>query len=669
MRPQVNRLDAQSAKAFSGSGIDRSRPLRFRLDGRIISGFSGDTVLSALIASGVDTLGVLRQSPIGLTMGASPAIAYASLAADPQQALPMDRTPAVDGAELVILRGPRRRSPLSGLFQPGRSLGLKLDDPHALDRPWGGFQGMAGTASDVIVIGGGVAGMSAALAAARSGLSVILIEARPHLGGNSGLFGTQEGEDAPEANMARLSAATHAHDAITVLTRTRAFAMRPGLVRVHDVDVSGPAPQGRVRELEATHIVIATGSLERLPILPGNRLPGVMSSMDSYELAAHYGIWPGRSALVATSSSPAYRLAMLAQDAGIKIDRILDSRPRPNSRFVEFTKAYGIRQFPGTVPEAVATTTSGPLEVHFGSEDGPGVTVDRVVLCGGWQPNLTLWHVAGGLSQWSLERHRLEAQGSMENVVLAGSAAGYLTRRGCIQSGHDAMDQLLGRKRRPVDDPILDPLYETPDDPAPVSPRSAANAPAFLDHGRELLQRPAARKRSWRPALFGAEPSGLPALSEAPQPLAICDIAAGVDLGLIPADSAGIVAQERVALISLAPQLPQSDSSDFIAPALDSIPRYLAGRFENQALALLVPAETRLIETGALIYRSSDTKSPLNAIGVILRPCESGAVALVAGSALRPGMRVTVRDQGRPVPARLEKWTSGPALGGLAGAP
>src|SRR5690606_32167462 len=165
---------------------------------------------------------------------------------DPQQALPMDRTPAIDGAEFVILGGHRRRGPIARLFQPGRSLGLPLDDPHALDRPWNGFRGMEAPAGDLIVIGGGVAGMSAALAAAGLGQSVTLVEARPHLGGNSGLFGTQEGEDAPEAGMARLAASVRASDAITVLTSARAFALRRGLVRLHQVDSDGAIAQGRV---------------------------------------------------------------------------------------------------------------------------------------------------------------------------------------------------------------------------------------------------------------------------------------------------------------------------------------------------------------------------------------------------------------------------------------
>src|SRR5690606_6676948 len=112
-----------------------------------------------------------------------------------------------------------------------------------------------------------------------------------------------------------------------------------------------------------------------------------------------YGIWPGRSTLFATVSSPAYRLAMQASDAGISVPRIIDSRLRPQSRFLEFSKAYGITLASGTIVTDVAATAPGLLVSLQLSMDGyhrdePAMVVDRLVACGGWQPDLTLWHMA-----------------------------------------------------------------------------------------------------------------------------------------------------------------------------------------------------------------------------------------------------------------------------------
>lgn len=655
MRPQINRLPENAPKGFAGIAIDRTRPLRFRLDGRIVSGFAGDTVLSAALAAGIDTVGQHLDSPIGLTSRAHPAISHASLANDPQFALPMARTPAQDGAEFVTF-GVERSRGMARLFQPGRTLGLKLDSAHPLSRPWRTIPGAADAAPDLLVIGGGVAGLSAALAGARAGLTVTLVEARGFLGGHSGLFGTQEGEDAPEESMARLSAEVEATEAITVLTATQVFSIRPGLARAHRIETAPGTSRGRVIEIAAERIVIATGALERLPIFAGNRLPGIVGCLDAYEMATRFGVWTGQRAIVATSSNPAYRLAMLASDAGIGIGRILDARPESASRFIAFSRAYGIVQSPGTVVASAGTARAGGLlSVHTESRHGVTLATDRLLVCGGWQPDLTLWHIAGGASAWDAGRGRIEAQGRLDSIALAGSAAGYFTRRGCIQSGADAVDQLLGRERRAVDDPIVDPVHETPDGPLAIAPPVSEGAPTYLDGGIGLMERPAeaARKRRfafWRPAA----PGGLTLLSEAPQALAVNEVAAGVDLALIPAEAAGIVAQERVASVPLSVEQELPGPDTWVPIEATEIPSFLLGRYGPEArLVRIIPSEARILEAGALIFPDSDARHPFQSIGVVLRHDPAGAVGFVAASAATTNYPVTVREKGQIVRAQI----------------
>lgn len=636
MTSNRHRLDASPSHPLDGRAIDRRRPLQFRLDGRVVTGFAGDTVLSAALAAGITTVGTRNGRPLALSLRHAPSIAPAVLAKDPQRALPMERTKATDGADYVTLAHRPKRTALARLLRRGaESLGLDLDRTNALARPWLGMIGEPGPQADLVVVGGGVAGMAAALAGAQHGLRVVLVEAAPQLGGASLLFGRQDGEETPALEIARLSEAVGKSDAITVLVDAEVFAIAGGMVRLHQVQLHDSLPTGRVLDIRAAHIVLATGALERLPVFPGNRLPGITLSLEAFHLAFRYGIWPGRSTLFATVSSPAYRLAMQASDAGISVPRIIDSRPRPQSRFLEFSKAYGITLASGTIVTDVAATAPGLLVSLQLSMDGyhrdePAMVVDRLVACGGWQPDLTLWHMAGGASAWNAASARLEPLAGPEGVVLAGSSAGWLTRQACLASGADAVRALLDQPRQPVEDRLIDPLYETSDGPSPIGAQpSEDKEPAFLDAGRHYLEWPRHAPSRW-PTWWPWQPHPVAwSLANTPQPLAITDIAAAVQLGTIPPSSAGIVAQERVAMIVLDRTPPAAAR----VPAAPLPPAYLAGRYRGAALWVVAPEDRRLLEPGALIHANADHSDPLAAIGVVLRIIDGTAIAWVRGAA------------------------------------
>jgi sarcosine oxidase subunit alpha len=666
MIKQPNRLAITTRHQFAGSLIDRSKPLKFRLDGRIIEALAGDSVLSATLAAGIDTVGQRSGWPMALSARFAPPIIATQHLDEPLRALPMARVLVTEGADYRTVANPaQRHGLLTRLLRPARSLGLKLDGGQSLTQPWLDSPIEAELHYDLVVVGGGVAGMAAALAGHKAGLSVILLEAASVLGGHSRLFGTQDGEETPDQSIERLSSAV-AKVGIAVQLGAEVTALRPGLVRAHIVD----AVEGRAVLIHAPRIVLATGAIERLPVFPGNRLPGVMGALEAFELASRYGVWPGHTALIATASSPAYRLAMLASDAGVAVTRILDTRPQPQSRFIEFAKAYGITMAPGLVP-ASANAAKGKgitLASHLsaGRQNTPDaqITADRLIVCGGWQPDLTLWHMAGGHSHWNAQTHRLEPQAGPSGVALAGSAAGYFSRHAAIDSGADAINMLLGRDRKPVREVIIDAIHETPDAPCPISPlTSEAAAPTMLDGGLRLVERPntATKARSWRkkPRLWS--------LADTPQPLDITAIAAGVQLGAIPADSAGIVAEERVGMVVLGTSA--ATPSKPVTPPL--VPAFLAGRFgEDAELWLVAPVEARMLEAGSLIHRSSSDNNPQHAVGVILRTTDKGAIALIAK---QQKQTLSLRDHGRAIAIRqvapyVEGMDLAAALGGNASA-
>jgi sarcosine oxidase, subunit alpha len=669
MKAQPNRLAVDKRHQLGGTSIDRSTPLRFQLDGRPVHGFKGDTVLSALIASGIDIVGDHGGHPIALGARCAPAIAFAALANDGQRALPMDRTPAIDGADFRMLSpglaGSRASRLLSRLRRPAGSLGLDLDRPRALSRPWLDNPAEETLTSDVVIVGGGVAGLSAAIAAAHAGRSVILLEAGPVPGGLARLFGTLEGEETPEHSIARLTAEIAATNAITVITRAEAFAIRPGVVRAHVVTTDSGTAFGQVVDYRATAIVLAPGTVERRPLFAGNRLPGVYGIAETFERACRYGIWPGKTALFATVSSPAYRLAMLASDAGVGIGKIIDARPHPQSRFIEFCKAYGITQSPGMVPahaewlgssQGLKTALHPALDgVSYMDEPAP-VTADALIACGGWQPELSLWHMAGGQSRWNGQHCRLEPHGEVPGVALAGSAAGYLSKQACLQSGDDAVRKLLGEHRSSVVEHLIDPIYETPDGPTPVSgPAAFAQPAAYLDDGSSLISRPSLPRQDWRRFLPFAAAAPSSSLADQAQTLSVCDVAASVQLGAIPPASAGLVAQERTPFPGdLVEAAREAQVPDHRGEPPMLLPPFLAGRFgPNPALWTIMPTEPRHLDVGALIYVNSDQTDPRQAMGVIVRAEGAVAIGLIGKIGATAGEGATLRDQGRPISVRL----------------
>ena len=657
MKEQPYRL-ASDARHFAGTAISRNRPLKFKLNGQTISGFAGDTVLSAVLASGYDAAGLRSGPPIGLTQRHAPPIFPSAHHRDPARALPMERTPATDGAD-YLTPGASRISKLGlamSRLRGSRSLGLNLDVPATMQRPWlhGGAE--IGPEADMVIVGGGISGMTAAVAAAKAGLGVILVEASLHLGGHARLFGSQEGEETPDQSIMRLVAAIAQDQTIVVMPGTQAIAARPGAVRVHAVTVIDGKPVARTQDLHAPHIVLATGVIERLPIFAGNRLPGVTTTLEAYGLASQFGVWPGKTALLATVTNAAYRLAMLAADGGVEVSRIIDGRPAPQSRFIEFAKAYGITMAAGTIPGA-ATLAAKQRQIsltpqsafHHLPQAEPALVADRIILCGGWQPDLTLWHMAGGESSWNEGTRRLDpVLGGPPGMALAGSAAGYLSGHACLKSGKDAVAQALSRRRRIVEERLIHPMYETPDGPTPIAANAQADAaPAFLDSGQSYIERPEQQRVRWPGWLPFVKSTQAWSLADMPQPLAIADIAAGTQLGTIPAQSAGIVAQERVALIPIAtgPRTTATapDTSHYLVPG------YLAGRFGTGSITCAIaPLEKRRLEVGALVYADADENCPFKAIGVVVRVGDSGAAALFAASA-QSAPTTYVREDSRSI--------------------
>ncbi len=637
MNPGNCRLEQKEDRLYSGQMLDRSRPVQFTLDGETFEGFSGDTVLSALLANGVDTFGHFRGEPVALDDRLHPPVAHASERSKPAAALSMNRTPIFDGMKLVSLAEADTKSTGLGqnLHRTWRrlrhrlpsSLGLDPETVSPFPGPWTEVEPETVLSADLIVVGAGAGGLSAARAGAACGWSVLLLEQMATPGGDASFFGSVEGEArAPDVISGMMQDLT-GDKRVSILTFTEVLSVSGGLLRAHQTLVEGDRPRARVIGFRAPRVVLAPGAHERLPLFAGNRLPGVTGARAAHRLAASFGVWRGKKTVINTASSAATQVALQAADLGVEVLKLTDSRADPHSHFFDFAKAYGVLLATGLRVRGVEQTEQDQLEVSF-ELSGAGkaaaaesLTTDRLLVCGGWQSDLTLWNMAGGNAAWDPDRQQLRAKGEIEGVSLAGWCQGATGITSCIQSGEEAVARLSGTRVSGHTFPPPSRKMESDDGQLPLS-RPVEDSPrCFLDNGYSFS---VLSPRSDKPGLIaralglGEKETGLELRA-----LSLNDVSAKVILGEITPGVAGDFAKERC----VTPGLPDTVSDRPASPpnrsptpnSVVTPPEFLNGRFGSEAGLVELQSTLGLgLEPGCLIFRSSNQSRPEQAIGVVL---------------------------------------------------
>ena len=181
--------------------------------------------------------------------------------------------------------------------------------------------------ADVVVVGGGIAGLTAAEAAAASGVRVLLIDENPVLGGIADLTAGSAGEANLSAHAREIAARLAAMDNVHVLTRTTAVGhyhhnYMLAFERVADHDpalLSSGAPRHRLWRIRAGQVILATGALERPIAFANNDRPGIMLATAARALVERYGVSPGTSGVVFTNNDDAYLTALALKAAGVAV--------------------------------------------------------------------------------------------------------------------------------------------------------------------------------------------------------------------------------------------------------------------------------------------------------------------------------------------------------------
>jgi sarcosine oxidase subunit alpha len=411
----------------TGGRIDRDRPLRFRFDGSDYLGYQGDTLASALLANGVHQVvtSIKHGRPRGImAAGAEEPNALVQIEKPfPEPMLTATTVPLSDGLEATGLPGQGRLA-----VEEDRA---RYDTMHAH--------------CDVLVVGAGPAGLSAALSAARSGARVIVADADTEFGGS--LLGTGEHLDEAPATkwVQRAFEELATYPEVRQLPWTTVFGHYDDnyLVAVQNRGDDESSRQ-RIWRIRAREVVLATGSHERPLVFAGNDRPGTMLAGSARTYLHRYGVAPGSRAVVFTTNDSAYAAAVDLHDAGVTVAAIIDAREVVSTYWASHCLQRGITIHAGS---AVVSTsgTDRISSVHVARWESEGnrdvrhvIRCDLLLVSGGWNPAVHLHSQARGTLRFAEDIGAFVPDQHARSVRSVGAAAGLFGTADCLRTGAEA---------------------------------------------------------------------------------------------------------------------------------------------------------------------------------------------------------------------------------------
>jgi sarcosine oxidase, subunit alpha len=473
--------------------IDLSKPMSFSFDGKILNGFAGDTLASALLANGQRMLG--RSFKYGRPRG------IVGAGAEEPNALVQVETgaltiPNLKATQVELYEGlnARRTTGWPSLEFDAKSFGGNFSRfmpagfyyktfkwPAAL---WPRFEhvirhaagyGSAPIESDpetydhsnhhtqVLVVGGGAGGLLAALDAGRSGLRVILLDEQNELGGwlLSSPNATVSNSSA-RAWIDQVVGELHSLPNVRILTRTSAFAL-------HDMNMiqaveqvqdhlqpsarSAATRRQRMHRIRAERVVLATGAIERPLVFGNNDLPGILTAAALTTYVNRYAVAVGQRVLILTSNDNAYAGACDLAKAGCSVV-LADTRSvvnpawekRARAAGVDVMAGYGIAEAQGgrAVKGAHLVRLDATRNAIVGN--GPFVQCDAIGSSGGLSPTVHLFCHDGGRPQWDEKRLAFVAPATgraQSGIYCVAAATGEFPLQSALEQTRETIKALL----------------------------------------------------------------------------------------------------------------------------------------------------------------------------------------------------------------------------------
>ena len=473
----------QKNRLASGGRIDHQKPLNFTYNGTAYSGFQGDTVASALLANGVDIVGrsFKYSRPRGImAAGAEEPNALLQLGATEATQTPNVRATQQDLFEGLVAGSTNGwPSPendamgvigkIGGRFMPPGFYYKTFMFPSSMWETYEKFIRKAagfGRSSlesdvdvydninqhaDVLIVGAGPAGLSAALAAAKSGARIILADEQSEMGGSL-LDSPAMIDDKPAAQWAADAIAElSTFDNVMLLPRSTVNGYHDhNFLTIHERctdHLSDQAENGQVRQrmhrVRAKWVVLATGAHERPLVFGNNDLPGVMLASAISTYIRRYAVTPGNKLVLMTTNDNAYQTAFDWVDAGREVVAIVDTRENPTGECVATAKSRGLKVITGSaVIEAkggkrVTGVLIAGIDAAGDKVTSEAVSYDCDVLAssGGWSPAIHLSCHTGSRPTWSDEVIGFIPGATIQKQLIAGAINGSFSLDACLKEG------------------------------------------------------------------------------------------------------------------------------------------------------------------------------------------------------------------------------------------
>jgi sarcosine oxidase subunit alpha len=504
-----NRLPQQP-----GEWIDRNQPVNFQFEGTTYTGYAGDVLASALWANNIrfTARSFKYHRPRGI---------YSLANHDANFLVDDGSRTNLRGDQLLIHEGlvaravntwgglQRDRLKVTQRFGKLMPVGFYYKAFHTPRKLFPFFENqmrqVAGLGSlhpdyvakttpkdyafcDLLVIGAGPAGLSAALAAADEGVDVLLVDELPHAGGS--LTWQLAGDPDACKLLKSLLERVHQHDRIRLRLGTQAA----GWYSDHWIAL---VDEQRLTKLRAKALVVASGCYEQPAVFQNNDLPGILLGSAAQRLLYHYAVRPFRSAVVMTANSDGYRLALDLLEAGVEVPAVVDLRANSETELADRVARKGIEihhqqaifeAIPTKAKQAVAGVRIAPLEStgKLNAVNPTSIPCDGVAVSVGWAPTADILYQAGGRFSYDQALEQLVPTSLPSTVHVAGRIRGIFHWQDQVEDGHSsglAACRSLGHNQDQASAPI-EPKGPAPSHPYPIFPHPGKKN--FVDFDEDL---------------------------------------------------------------------------------------------------------------------------------------------------------------------------------------